>query len=302
MSTGGDDIVRADHLRRFGRSIEAGVRQIRDGVVDAISGTSHFRRAAHRSFGRQGKLIFCRFEDHDIVVDPNDLVGKTVLAQGNFDRVRTDAIAKRASELAGGVRRTVLEVGANIGTQTIYFLKSGFFDVVVCLEPDPTNVRMLETNLHLNSLTDGVVLLPVAAGDKPGMLRLQRETGNSGGATLRTDKLSEHVGSDIEVPVITLDSLFQNEKVDVGDIGLLWIDAEGFEEEIFKGASIFIEKRTPMVFEFSPGFYSPEKARRIAEFVFLHYDNVSIVDDAKFDKITLSSLLKLKRQADIFCC
>lgn len=245
-------------------------------------------------------MVFCRFEDHDIVVNPGDLVGKTVLDRGNFDRLRTNIVARRASELTG--RRTVLEVGANIGTQTIYFLKSGLFDKVVCLEPDPENVRALELNLLINRLSDQAVVLAVGAGAAPDVLVLQKEGGNSGAATLRTEHRPRMLTTEVRVPVITLDSLVKDGVVDCQDVGLLWIDTEGYEEEIFDGASAVLEQRIPLAFEYTPSFYSAEKAGRIIDRIFSTYGDISIVSDAGFRTITRNDMAKLKHQVDIFCC
>lgn len=245
-------------------------------------------------------MIFCQFEDHNIVVDPSDLVGKTVLDKGDFDRLRTNIVSRRASELTG--RRTVLEVGGNIGTQTIYFLKSGLFDKVVCLEPDPKNARALETNLLINRLEDQVVLLQVAAGAAPDILRLKQEEGNSGAATLRADKLPQKRITEIEVPVITLDSLIADGTLDCADVGLLWVDTEGYEEEIFAGASVLLAKKIPLAFELSPHFYNPQQSAQIIKTIFSIYDEVSLVDDKGFRKISRADMAKLKTQADVFCC
>jgi FkbM family methyltransferase len=289
----------SDSSTSVGLNIESAIRKWRDGFIDSLVATRHFKRSVYRSLSQNGRLILCRLDDHDIAVDPNDFVGRTLLEKGNFDRARTEIVARRAHELTG--RRTVLEVGANIGTQTIYFLKSGVVDRVVSLEPDPKNVRTLETNLHLNRLTDRVVLLPVAAGAAPDVLTLQREWGNSGAATLRSEKLSERMTEEVQVPVVTLDSLADDGTLDYGDIGLLWIDAEGYEEEIFQGAPALLARKIPLAFEFSPVFYSAEKAGRIIDMVFSAYDHVSIVDDNGFRPTTRAELAALTRQADVFC-
>jgi FkbM family methyltransferase len=286
-------------IRTLGRDIELGTRHYRDRFFDALAATPYVRRALYRSISRSGKLVFCRFNDHDIVVDPDDLVGRTLIEHGNFDRERTEAVARRANALGSG--RVVIEIGANIGSQTVYFLTTGHFDSAVCLEPDPANVRMLETNLHLNRLDGRVTLLPVGAGDRSGVLHLRRDAGNSGGSTLRSERVVDNVATDILVPVITIDSLVENGTVDPDTVGLLWIDAEGFEEEIFAGCRILIERKVPIAFEFSTAFYNTEKTGRIVDLIFAHYTDVSIVDDTGFRPVTRAEMMRLTRQVDIFC-
>lgn len=279
------------------RRLDLALRSARDRLFDAVAGSKRVRRAAWRSMSRQDRLVYCRFDDHDLLVDPGDLVGKTVLERGDFDRRRTDLISKHAQSLVAG--RTVLEVGANIGTQTLYFLKGGF-DRVVCLEPDPGNLRILHMNLKINDLADRARVLEVGAGEAPGVLVLRREQGNSGGGTLRTDRRPVRIEAEVEVPVVTLDSLFSPD-LDFADVGLIWVDTEGFEEEIFKGAQALLARRIPLVFEYSPGFYEPGRGARIAEQIFSAYDRVSLVDDDGFTPITREQMIALKRQSDIFC-
>lgn len=283
----------------IGRVIELKVRRLRDALFDFIVSKPHFRRAAYRSFAKEKRLIFCRFEDHDLVVDPGDYVGQAVIKNGNFDRKRTDMVCKRARELAGG--RTILEVGANIGTQTVYFLKSGLFDNVVCIEPDPGNVAILETNLLLNRCSDRVEILQVAAGEKADFLMLRRMKGNSGGASIRTDRPVEKCVSEVRVEVVALDSLRHHVRSDLDDFGLIWLDTEGHEEEIFKGAKVLMSRGIPFAFEYSPVLYGAEKGERIAQAVFQSYAHVNSLDDDGFKPISLEEMTGFQGQVDIFC-
>jgi FkbM family methyltransferase len=206
-------------------------------------------------------------------------------------------IARRALTLRRG--KTVLEVGANIGTQTIYFLRGGF-DRVVALEPDPENLRLLNMNLSINGLCDRAQVMAVGAGASAGALVLRREQGNSGGGTFRADRRPVAVASEVSASVVTLDSLFESALV-ADEVGLIWIDTEGFEEEVLRGASAVLAKRIPLVFEYSPGFYAGERGARIAAQIFSAYTKVSLVDSDGFTSLTQGEMVALGRQVDIFC-
>jgi FkbM family methyltransferase len=233
-------------------------------------------------------------------VDPGDLVGKTVLEKGDFDRQRTNMICERARSL--GEPRTVLEIGANIGTQTIYFIRSGAFDSVVSLEPDPRNLELLALNVEINGLEDRVTVIPAAAGAAAGALVLRRDAGNSGGATLRAGNLPHRVESEITVPVVAIDDLIDRGVIDPQTIGLIWMDAEGFEDEILSACTRLLSMRTPIAFEFTPGFYDVETRRRIVETVFSRYQDVSIIEDVGFSPLSRGDALNLMRRVDLFCC
>jgi FkbM family methyltransferase len=284
----------------FALDLEHSVRSFRDRVLDGFLSFRPLRKAAYRHLSATDNLVFRRFDDHDLVLDPGDLVGKTVLEKGDFGRQRTNAICRRAGALTD--RRTVLEIGANIGTQTVYFIRSGAFDSVISLEPDPRNLKLLELNVHINGLTGNVSIIPAAAGAAPGFLTLRRDAGNSGGATLRAGNLPRDIDSEVMVPVFTIDDLVDRGVIDPEQIGLVWMDAEGFEDEIFSACTHLLSRGTPIAFEFTPGFYDDEKRRRIIRTVFSRYASVSIVGEHGFAPLTEPEALKHMGRVDLFCC
>ena len=103
--------------------------------------------------------------DHRLAFDPNDwVIGATIWRQGGWFRQETMRVFEAIPK--GGV---FVDVGANIGTQTLYALKFGGFDRAVCFEPEPKNLRSLRINLLINDLTDRVSIVEAAAGAKEGM-------------------------------------------------------------------------------------------------------------------------------------
>jgi FkbM family methyltransferase len=76
---------------------------------------------------------------------------------------------------------TVLDVGANIGYFTLLFARAvGPGGRVVAIEPDPENVALLTRNVARNGYADRVTVLPRAAWDASGPLRLFRSEENRG--------------------------------------------------------------------------------------------------------------------------
>lgn len=282
------------------RRIERAIRTLRDRVLDRFLSSRLLRKAAYRRLSADGNLVYRRFEDHDLVVDPGDLVGKTVLETGDFERRRTNMVCARAAKLRAG--RTVLEIGANIGTQTLYFLRSELFDSVISLEPDPRNLDLLRLNVRINGLGDRVTVVAAAAGATAGQLILRRDAGNSGGATLRAGQLPIAVESEITVPVVTIDAMVGQGQIDPGAVGLIWMDAEGFEDEILSACTRLLSRRTPMAFEFTPGFYDDATRQRIIRTVYSHYADVSVIHEGGFEPLALADARALMRRVDLFCC
>lgn len=284
----------------FAPQIERTIRSLRDRFLDGLMSSRALRKAAYRQLSGNDTLVYRRFADHDLILDPGDLVGKTVLETGDFERARTDMICQRAAGLSDGC--TVLEIGANIGTQTLYFIRSGLFDSVISLEPDPRNLELLRLNIQINGLGDKVSVVPAAAGAAAGQLTLRRDTGNSGGATLRTGRLPHAVESEIIVPVVTIDTLVDRGEIDPETIGLIWMDAEGFEDEILSSCTRLLSSGTPMAFEFTPGFYDDATRQRIIRTAYTHYGDISIITARGFEPLAEADALTLMRRVDLFCC
>jgi FkbM family methyltransferase len=139
---------------------------------------------------------------------------------------------------------TILEIGANIGTETV-----GFSDIVgvsgkvYAFEPLPSNLELLEETLGLNQYQN-VVVFPVAVGEECKRVRfvVPRAKSASGiGYILGTEKQTNSNG--IETDCVTLDSYSDR----IGRVKVIFIDAEGAEVMILFGARKFIQKHKPTI-------------------------------------------------------
>jgi FkbM family methyltransferase len=137
---------------------------------------------------------------------------------------------------------TIVEVGANIGTETI-----GFSDIVgaegrvVAFEPVPSSVAALEKNLS-HSRYGNVEVLPYAVGDRAAVERLSVPSGFPSQAQIVTDHGAD--SATIEVESVTLDSM---EDV-LGDPRMLFVDVEGSEVNVIRGGASMIARSRPHIF------------------------------------------------------
>lgn len=121
---------------------------------------------------------------------------------------------------------TVIDVGANIGYFALLFAEAvGEHGRVLCVEPDPANLRELRRNVERNGLSN-VEVLATAAGSRDGMVGLM---------TGLNSRVTDDGAGVLQVPVRMVDSIAP-ERVD-----LLKVDVEGFEWEVLKGAARVIE-------------------------------------------------------------
>jgi FkbM family methyltransferase len=152
----------------------------------------------------------------------------------------------------------VLEIGANIGTETVSLLMRHGVKRVVAIEPDAENVRFLRANLALNGVQDRVAIYEMALSDADGTVVLERSRDNWGdhrvrvGGAFGPDLHYEGLRTTTEVTARRLDSLVDVGEVDLDEIDLVWMDAQGHEGHILSGAERLLAARVPIVTEYWP--------------------------------------------------
>ena len=135
-------------------------------------------------------------------------------------------------------RPWIIDCGANVGLSVVYFKKKYPSAKIIAVEPDPALFKLLKKNIESFGWHD-IILLQKGVWFKDGIIKFKQEGGFSG-QIMKCD----HSADLIEIDAIPLDILINNL-----EIGLLKIDIEGAENEIFinsspnfkKVSNIFIE-------------------------------------------------------------
>jgi hypothetical protein len=91
--------------------------------------------------------------DHLMTFSPHDYIGRKIYRKGHFQRENVERLLSvlRQRNLLQP-EKVLLELGGNIGTQTVYFALSKAFRHIVTVEPDPRNFKLLRTNIDQNGL------------------------------------------------------------------------------------------------------------------------------------------------------
>lgn len=136
--------------------------------------------------------------------------------------------------------QTVVEVGANIGSHTIWLAQAvGASGTIFAFEPQRVVFQTLCANLALNSITN-VRCVHAAAGRRFGHIVVPAldyaRPNNFGGIELGRADHGE------KVPVVPIDSL------DLSACHLLKIDVEGMEKEVLEGAVGCIKAHWPALY------------------------------------------------------
>jgi FkbM family methyltransferase len=188
-------------------------------------------------------------------------VGMTLFMGDDVER-RTFGRALEALATAGvdgAARGTLLDVGAHVGTTTVTALGAFGFQRAICFEPSPRNRELLQLNLSYNGLEDRAAVVPVALSDRSGEAQFEVAPMNPSDGRVRVADASADAGAfgeegweTIAVETATLDSLVRSGAVEAGDVGLIWIDAQGHEGHVLAGAGSVLDREVPVVIEFWP--------------------------------------------------
>lgn len=178
------------------------------------------------------------------LIPKGDLIGETLRAGTLWDGPGfLQPIALEHAAL-GQEGVTVLDVGANIGSFSVWLAKHGAWRVLA-VEPVPQTMQYLKANLDLNKevCAGHVIPLEIAAYDRQALLAAPPlDLGNLGGTTL--DLLHDLSGTIVAFPLDRYDWLFGTR------ISLIKIDAQGCDGAAILGLAKTIQRHRPtIVFE-----------------------------------------------------
>jgi len=185
---------------------------------------SHFQSdvvtASHR-----GRLV------NIAVTDRNDHIPRLIRRSGYF--YERDLLENLARHVRPG--ETIVDVGANIGNHTAFFL-AVIGAKVIAVEPQKKVFAALERTVALTGLADRATLYNKALGAAEGAASVSRTMANNIGAT----QVSAAAGGAIEMT--TLDAICSE------PVHCIKIDVEGQELEVLAGGRTTIDRDRPLLY------------------------------------------------------
>lgn len=186
-------------------------------------------RVAVRTRGRTGSLF---------TGNTRDLHASVFAIHGYFDW-RVVAVASFLCRKGD----TIVEVGANVGTETLSFADIvGHEGRVHAFEPFPDNLRQLREVVSAGGLTQ-VRIIPAAVSDRPGTIAFASPPDGWSGSGHMVSEATVAERETITVDTVPLDSQFGS----ADRVRLLCIDAEGAEATILRGGSELLNRDKPVV-------------------------------------------------------
>src|SRR6516164_2114420 len=174
-------------LSKSWRQMRAGYhrrrRALRQAMLEPLLvGWPLLRDVVMKAMAARGHLVLCENENARFFVDPSDrVVGAWLMWHGGWQRREIESAVEVLSS-AGRLPADAVfvDVGAHIGTHTIYALRTGRFARAIAFEPAPRNADLFVRNLEANGLSQAAVVVPKAAGAAPGAAVLHLHPRNTG--------------------------------------------------------------------------------------------------------------------------
>jgi FkbM family methyltransferase len=259
-------------------SLVAQFKETRNRLAQRLIATSLFRKCVApktMKLGPEVKWVTISCGDHVITCSPHETIGKAIYQSGAYQRDLTERAVNELSRRGLLKQGAILELGANIGTQSVYMMLTRKFETIVCVEPDPRNVQLLEKNLKDNGFLAKAVIIDAAAGDKDGAVSLNQFEHNHGRSSI---VLGAHTGKSISVPMLSFESILHRAELRSEDIAFIWMDVEGAEPIVSRAITKLFELKVPMALEYTPAAYGATTASEFVAFLNKYYRTYVSID------------------------
>jgi FkbM family methyltransferase len=181
-----------------------------------------------QAVARHGKFLFFKNDDP---------IGASLHYYGEWAQQELDLFDTLLSETS-----TVADIGANIGTHSVFFSRKVSKGKVISFEPQLYIFEMLCTNLLMNGCYN-VLPINAALSSRSSRQRMINFNPFNDNKNYGEFKINSHDDRGILTSVFTLDSFIDSHKFDI-----IKMDVEGHELETLDGARKVIKKHKPTMY------------------------------------------------------
>lgn len=192
-----------------------------------------------------------------LVHSKDQIISRGLFVQGVADYQKLEtalSILRTEAPDWSGKLELLVDVGANIGGICIPAVARGLAGSALAIEPDRTNCQLLRANISINGLYGQIDVIERAAGPSDGeTLTLELSSDNWGDHRVSFSRSPGAYGESdrrhTTVQSISLDTALA-QKTGAGT--LIWMDTQGYEGHVLRGARRTLASRPPLVLEFWP--------------------------------------------------
>lgn len=197
----------------------------------------------------------CKTDDNLYIARSEDqVIMKSMVLNGKtYSQATIDAFFDLSRKYYGCLgKKYFLDIGANIGTTSIYVKKKYCQDLcVIAFELSKENYDMFRVNCIINEAED-IWVENIGLSNVNGEAYYHYDTENPGGTKIQEDGEEKTRKVDLR----RLDYWIAEHSIEPCEIAYIWMDTEGAEPEIIEGAvQILHNNQIPLLQEFNPVQY-----------------------------------------------
>jgi FkbM family methyltransferase len=187
-------------------------------------------------------------------LDVRDVIGQQMFVDGRYEGREVDALVEWLATRRGA-DGVVVDVGANLGTTTLFFAAAGYR--VVAIEPVPATFKLLVDNVSSNGFGERVICVQRAVAEgatvemwtAPGTAQSEvRVAGRDPGFA----QWGATPDGTIDVPAEGLSDTLSGVCVAASDAALVWCDVQGCETIVIRTGAALWRAGVPLYLEVWP--------------------------------------------------
>jgi FkbM family methyltransferase len=225
-----------------------------------------------------------------------DVIGRHIFKFGQYDPFLSNWLIGQYRETGGNF----IDIGANLGYYTCLLGElAGPAGLVLSVEPEPNNLKLLNANIAINSLTEKIKVFPVALGAKIGTATLNLYKSSNRG---RHSIVSKGTAGTVEVSVRKLDDLANSIFHSGQRIDFLKMDVEGYEPFVIQGGLETLDRVDNMVMEYAPFLLKNSDAdlKNFLSTLYEIFPNIYVIEKSSMSRITMEQVLEKNESIDLF--
>ena len=186
-------------------------------------------------------------------------MARSVFAAGDWDPLLVGTTFRALDAYGIAYRgKTFLEVGANFGVYCLPAVAEYGFARAIAYEPDPESYRLLRQNVERNRLHARVATHNAALSAAQGELLLRLGGHNAGDNRVVSGKPAADARGLVRVPARTFDDEVAAGRIQLDELGLVWLDVQGHEGDVLRGAGSLLSSNVPVVLEYATAMMSTQ--------------------------------------------
>lgn len=280
------------------KEIEKKIRLYRAGLFKKLFKSQKGQKRHLEGMSSDIKLITKDYGNHVMTFDPFEWIGSNLYYKDGWQKNNTyDALDILNNYSKNLKSKIVLDIGANIGTQSVYLALSKNFKKVIAIEPDIFNFKLLRKNINDNNLSNIITPYNIAIGESNNLMTLFEDKNNRGAHSLISSN-NHQKGYSVEVKDIA--TFIYDFNINIDDIGFVWIDIEGMEPDVLNTFTKTFNKLPFIYTEFSPNLYNEKKKNSMLSFIHNNYSDIFVFTKKGAPKIiSFDELVLVDKQVDI---